>query len=112
MNLSYRAHNTIAVLAPMGRIDAQTAPDLENKALALLQKGDRFLVLDLSAVVYMASSGMRVLLQTAKKAKALEARLALAGITASVRELLSMTGFLQYFDEFENVDAAEVAFSQ
>ena len=112
MNLSYRANNTIAVLAPAGRIDSETAPDLEKRAMALLQKGDRYLVLDLSAVVYMASSGMRVLLQVAKKAHASEARLALAGMAPSIRDLLAMTGFLQYFEEFASADAAEAVFRQ
>ena len=106
MKVTYYLNNTIAVVAPVGRIDSETSPELEKKVMALFQRGDRYLILDLSSVTYLASNGMRVLLLIAKKCQTYEAKFALVGIAPFVRSVLEMTGFMQYFEEYENAEAA------
>jgi anti-anti-sigma factor len=106
MKIATYSKDSIMVVGPQGRIDSESAPDLEKTVLAMLQRGDRYLILDMSQVEYMASSGMRVLLLITKKCQAAEATLVLSGLVEFVRELLSMTGFLQYFQVFDSVDAA------
>ena len=112
MKVTYHSNNTIAAVAPDGRIDSDTSPELEKRMLALLQRGDRFLILDLSAVDYMASNGMRVLLLIAKKSREAEGKCVLVGLTPFIRDILKMTGFLQYFEEYGSVDLAVSALVQ
>lgn len=94
------------MLTPHGRIDSASSPEFEKGVLALLQRGNSHLILDLSSVDYMASSGMRVLLLIAKKCQSAQARFVLTGLSNFVRDVLAMTGFLQYFEVFNGVDAA------
>jgi anti-anti-sigma factor len=104
--MSSYTKNYIVVVALHGRVDSESSPELEKNVLALLQRGDRYLILDLSAVDYMASSGMRALLMIAKKCQSAEARMVLVGLSRFVRDVLAMTGFLQYFEVFNDLDAA------
>jgi anti-anti-sigma factor len=96
----------ITVISPEGRIDSESSPVLEKRVLAMLQRGDRHLVLDMSSVGFMASSGLRTLLVIAKKCQSTEAHFVLAGVPDLIRELLDMTGFLRYVEIFSSADAA------
>jgi anti-anti-sigma factor len=80
------------VARPEGRLDNATAPELEPRLLALLAPGAR-VVLDLAAVTYVSSAGLRVLLKAAKQARARQAGFALAAPRAAVREVLEVSGF-------------------
>jgi len=109
MQISVLKEDYVIVVAAQGRVDSTSSEDMEKRVVALLQRGEKRLVLDLSGVDYMASVGLRVLLTTAKKSTAVEARLVLAAPTDFVREILTMTGFLNYFEVFDSVTAAVAA---
>lgn len=109
MEILCQSRSFVTVVAPRGRIDAATSPELENRLLALIQRGEADIVLDLAAVDYMASRGLRILLLVTRKCQQSEARFALAGINDFVRDLLTITGFLPHFEVFDTVDAAVAA---
>jgi len=109
MEISCRTRDHVTVVAVTGRIDSTTSPELHTRLTALLQRGEKSLVLDLGGVDYMASAGLRVLLAAAKKSKAVGAVLVLARVTPFVCELLTMTGFQNIFRAFEDVEAAVAA---
>ena len=50
------------VVSPHGEIDALTAPRLGRRLLDLAEEGKRLLVVDLSAVTFMDSTGISVIL--------------------------------------------------
>ena len=79
------------VLALDGRLDSVTAPEVEARLLALLARGP--VVADLSAVRYVSSAGLRVLLKAAKQARAAESRFAVCALQAAVREVFEVSGF-------------------
>ncbi len=79
------------VISPVGRIDAATAPSLENAL------GDREIVVDLSSVEYISSAGLRALLATLKRVKALGGNLVLCSLHPYVKEVFDITGFSRIF---------------
>ena len=109
MEIRCQSKSSVTVVSPDGRIDAETSPELENRLLALIQRGDAQIVLDLAAVDYMSSRGLRVLLLVTRKCQQSDARFALAGLNEFINELLTMTGFLPHLEVFGKVDDAVMA---
>lgn len=86
-----------SVISPVGRIDAATAPSLENELSGSIDKGDREIVVDLSSVEYISSAGLRALLAALKRVKALGGNLVLCSLHPYVKEVFDMTGFSRIF---------------
>ncbi|NPD14915.1 STAS domain-containing protein [Xinfangfangia sp. D13-10-4-6] len=95
----------VLVVAPSGRLDSNSAPVLDAALSGPAKARDR-LVVDLTGVDYVSSAGLRILLKTAKLARASGQRLALAGLTASVREVFDVSGFTKLFTIAETAGAA------
>jgi anti-anti-sigma factor len=88
---------TVTIVTIAGRLDGVTAPQLDDGLAALIAPGVR-MVLDMSALDYVSSAGLRVLLKVAKQVKAAKGRLALAGITPTVTKVFEISGFTTIFD--------------
>ncbi len=74
-----------------GRLDTNTAPDLEKKLKDDLE-GLENLVLDFAGLEYISSAGLRVLL-SAHKAMAKQGRMELTHVGETIMEILEVTGF-------------------
>jgi anti-sigma B factor antagonist len=91
----------IVVLAVVGDVDALTLPDLQDTVEALLADTTcSAMVLDLSAVTFMSSGGLSLLLTTQAQTRRRRIRLRLAGAITNraVHRPLELTGFLGLFD--------------
>lgn len=79
----------IAVLD--GRLDTATAAATEAKLTEMLASGG--VIADLSAVRYVSSAGLRVLLKAAKQAKSGGHGFSVVGLQPAVREVFEISGF-------------------
>ena len=79
-------------VAPVGRIDTLTAPELDS-ALAL--DGVEELIFDFSEVTYISSAGLRVLLAALKRLGGHP--VTVAHVSPAVREVFDITGFSALF---------------
>ncbi len=97
----------VVVLGVDGEVDALTAGSM-NAALdeLLAEPGDSMLVVDLTDVTFLASSGLAVLIQAAKRAAARGLRLRLVADTRAIRRPLEITGVDQMFDMHTDVESA------
>jgi anti-anti-sigma factor len=77
----------------LGRVDATNAEQCEDDIAALLANADHAFVIDLSAVDYISSVGLRVLLKTAKVLKERNKKLVLNKPTEPILDILVMSGF-------------------
>lgn len=87
----------ILVVAPRGRLDTTTSPDLEKGLLGHVDAGVRQVVLDLSGIEYISSAGLRVLLLVAKKLRTGGGEIVLCGLSPAVRQVFELAGFLSIF---------------
>jgi len=94
------------VLKPSRRIDSSTSKAFEDAASALVDSGPKKVVIDASDLDYISSAGLRVILTTAKKAKAAGGGLTIACAGANVKEVLTVSGFDSIFGLHDSVDAA------
>jgi anti-anti-sigma factor len=105
MELSSARHGDVVVLSPRGRIDHASAEAFKT-ALApyLSQSGPGHpLVLDLGAVDYIASVGLRVLVLASRQARAQGGTIAVAALGLLVREIFEISKFTLVFPCFASV---------
>lgn len=93
-----------ALLVVEGEIDTLTAGALEQALTRLLTDPSEVLVVDLTAVTFLASSGLAVLIRAAHEAG--DRRLRLVATTRAVRRPMEITGSDQLFDLYPDRAAA------
>ncbi len=93
-------------IAPQGRLDAVTVPTLETALNDCLSNKRIQLIVDFSAVNYISSSGLRVLLTARRKAQEAGGDVVLCSMSPRVREVFEMIGFDKLFRVFDRADEA------
>ena len=78
--------------APVGRIDAATAPDLQKQLTEALD-GVRDFTLDLAGVDYISSAGLRVLVVLQKRMKD-QGSMTIINVRPEIKGILQITGLL------------------
>jgi anti-anti-sigma factor len=104
MRVQKRMDGGVVVVTLTGSLDGSSAGAVEADLAELVPGGGRVL-LDLGAMSYVSSAGLRILLLTHRLAQRRGARLALAGVPPDVHEVLAATGFLQFFTVADTVCA-------
>ena len=76
-----------------GRLDTVTASEFEKRLAAFFQIPGTELVLDCSAMDYISSAGLRVILTVHKCLTAKNGRFVIRNLNKEVRSVFDMTGF-------------------
>ena len=92
MTIEKKLGNESATLIVSGRLDTQTAPELENELDSVLA-GLKELTFDFANLEYVSSAGLRVVLK-AQKAMNAQGSMKLTGVNDSIMEVFDITGFL------------------
>jgi anti-anti-sigma factor len=106
MDIGSENHGQVLLLRPEGRLDTETAGELELALHDAFESGRRHFVLDLARISYVSSAGLRVLLALAKKLDGDIGTLRLAALNASVKQVFDIAGFTSLFDIRSNHKAA------
>ncbi|MEE2034516.1 STAS domain-containing protein [Rhodococcus chondri] len=108
MTLSTTLAGSVAVLSVSGDVDMSSAPLLEKKALDLLDADHSGLVVDLSAVDFLASMGIALLVELSKRAPGNFAFAVVARGSATARplEMLGLGDVLSIYPHLEEALAA------
>jgi anti-anti-sigma factor len=99
----------LTVVRPVGRIDSTTARDFEESLLSAIQNLSNTAIVDLSAVTYVSSAGLRVFLIGAKKAKERGGALTICSAEPHVREVFDVTGFSSLLGLHATLEEARAA---
>ncbi len=103
MNIELEEVGGITVAALFGDLDSRTSPLVQDKLLTLPKTNGKA-VLDMSGVSYISSAGLRSLLMLYRQMTANEGRVALVGLTENIRDVMSVTGFLDFFNDYETLE--------
>jgi anti-sigma B factor antagonist len=101
-----RPYPDTAVLAVRGEIDTLTAPAFTAATEELLAASGEVLVMDLTEVRFLASSGLAVLISAAHRAEDRGVRLRLVITSRAVRRPLEITGTAALFDLHSDTHSA------
>lgn len=102
----------ISIFALSGRLDAVTTQQALERPRAAISAGARRMLLDLSDVSFMSSSGLRALLLLRRDLLAHSGELRLCALRDHVREVFVLTGFTQVFAIHQHRAEALAAFGQ
>ena len=92
MQITKQQSGDLTEIKIAGRLDAYWADHLNKELQATIREGNHHLVLDLSAVEYISSAGIRVLLTFYNQLNQIRGSLALSKVSAPARSILEMAG--------------------
>jgi anti-sigma B factor antagonist len=100
MNISIDVKEKESVLAVKvnGEIDAYTAPQLREKLFPLSEKEGVKMVVDLSEVNYMDSTGLGVFVGVFKNVRAHNGEFKIVGLSDRLQRLFEITGLADIID--------------
>lgn len=87
-----------AVIYLDGELDPHTAPLLQEELDRLVAKGSTKIVLDMSALRFIDSSGLRVVISAHRRVRDAGGHLALRSPSDTARRLLEITGLTDHID--------------
>jgi len=88
-----------------GAIDRRSAPQLQSALIDAIEPAAH-VVCDLTDVIYISSTGYRMLLHLYHVISAKGGRMALAGASAEIRDTILATGFSEFFVVTRTLDEA------
>ena len=97
------------VLPLDGEIDLHVSPRIATSLRAIIDQKPSRLVVDLSGVSYIDSSGLAVLIEGMQNVEAYGGRFFLTGLQDNVRPIFEIARLDQVFIIFPHVDAALAA---
>ena len=96
------------VVGVVGELDLATAPQLRDSLVALSEEGQTQVVLDLTRLSFIDSTGLSVLVMALNRARADGGSVLLRNPSQSVLRILEITGLVSVFT-IENKDAVPSA---
>jgi anti-anti-sigma factor len=97
LNIGQTRAGNICIVTLSGRIDSTNANDLMAELIRLIASGEKAILVDLGAVLYLTSAAFRTLLVATDEAERRAAKFTLCSIAGHVRELFEMGGLLEVF---------------
>jgi anti-anti-sigma factor len=104
MEITHRVENEILMIAIKGRLDAATATIADETIKETLAENTNRLLFDLSALEYLSSGGLRVILGAAKEIRRREGKVVLAALKPYVYEIFEVSGFTAMLPIKETVE--------
>ncbi len=93
MTITKNTENEVLTLALEGRLDTNTAPELEKAISADLTADVQSLILDLKDLEYISSAGLRVLLAAQKKMNK-QGNMVVKNANDMIMDVFQVTGFI------------------
>lgn len=104
MKIEETMQNNTCVVRVTGRLDATTAPELDQAVAQIIGQGNHKMTFDLTHLEYVSSAGLRIFLVVAKKLKVLNGELSLAGLQGNIKEVLEISGFPSILPCYDSMD--------
>ena len=106
MDISEDRKADAVILALSGKLDATTAKTFEDRILGVINLGTQRLVVDLSQLDYVSSSGLRVFILAAKRLQTVGGKIVLCSMKDHVRQVFDLAGFSSMLSIYGSRDEA------
>jgi anti-sigma B factor antagonist len=107
MEITTNTYKHCDLVKVVGRVDSSTSPQFQEALAKLNESGHYKIVLDLSGVDYISSSGLWVLINVQKNCKRYNrGEVVLSGVTERIRSALDLAGFVPFFKFYDDVTSA------
>lgn len=95
----------------VGEVDMATTPQLRDELLGLVDAGEQYLVLDVSGVPFLDSTGLGVLMEVHRRLRDNSGSVALVGARPALVRLLTITNLSRALPVYRSVEDAATAVS-
>jgi anti-sigma B factor antagonist len=109
LSLSTRTIADHTVLEVAGEVDVYTAPRLRERLIELVEGGARSVIVDLTQVEFLDSTGLGVLVGALKRLRAAGGSLGLVCGQERLLKIFRITALDRVFSLYDTVDAATAA---
>lgn len=103
---SLRHRDEIPVLDVVGEIDIYTTPQFKEAVSAAINENKPAIIINMTQVTYMDSSGFGTLLSATKRLRPLNGALYLSGCNDAIQRMLQITRLNTIFGVYANEDEA------
>lgn len=100
MEITVRDEGDTKIVMLNGKLDTNTTPTAEGEINTLLDSGASKLLINFEQLSYISSSGLRLLLATAKKLKASGGDLKVCALNEMATEVFEVSGFTSILNVF------------
>lgn len=106
LEVSTRALEKAVVVMIRGDVDLYSSPEVRKKIIALTDKKTPNILIDLTQVCYMDSSGVATLVEGLQQVGKYKGRLKLFGLDAAVKEVFELSRLDKVFEIYPDESAA------
>lgn len=109
MEITHRRLNRVDVLGVTGRLTAAEAPALHEQINQLFGQGRYRILLDFAGLEYIASPGLRVLIEARKRSREWKLTdldrgdVRIVNLPPRIKEVFDLTGFTSLFQIYDDV---------
>ena len=106
MQIDQDKRGAVMVVAPHGSLDINTRQVFQDELVGLLDTGETALLVDLSHVDFMTSTGLSAMLFAAKRVEDISGKFAVCSLNKDIRSVFEISGFDSILEIYSNVDEA------
>lgn len=106
MEICVRETGGVSVMDFTGNLDTNTSAAAEIEVNKLLDGGSGMILFNFKDLNYISSSGLRVLLATAKKLRTTGGKMKVCSLNETVQEVFDISGFASILDLASNEEEA------
>jgi len=111
MEIAEKRENDIVIYGVNGDIDINSSPDVRKAFEKPIDAKAPKIIINMSGVSYIDSSGLATLVEMLKKTRAYGGKLGLSNLAAKVKSLFEITKLEKLFDIYETEEEAVGSFS-
>lgn len=111
MEIGFEQRGGVSICRIEGDIDIDTSGDIKKSLDKIISRNKNKIIMNLSGVKYVDSSGLATLVEILKKIRLVEGNLKLTNLSQKVRGLFEITKLDKLFDIEENEENAIASFA-
>jgi anti-anti-sigma factor len=106
MNISSTTIESVSVVRLEGNLDTNTSSEAQDSLNKLIDEGASKILVNFDKVDFVSSSGLRILLATAKRLSGTGGNLRISNLNETVTEVFEISGFSTILSVFPTEDEA------
>jgi anti-sigma B factor antagonist len=110
MEISKTEYKRCDLIKATGRIDSNTAPELEQAFNQVIESGKSGIVFDMDEVEFLSSRGIWVLLEAQKMCRRENGKLVLVNVNDNMHQTLDLAGVKHFVEIREDILSAVGSF--
>ena len=112
LKINVRSSQAVAILEPVGYINAHTARNFEDALQGLIDENQLNIVINCNGLSYIASAGLGVIMGFIDQIRESNGDIRLCSMNETVFNIFDVLGFTQLYSIFQSEDMAVRSFEQ